>query len=121
VKEKKMGTRFIELLKILIKIAIMGLVMAGVILINRKYMMGECAGICSLPLDISIYTLIVIIVTATVQSVFRVGVLLFGTPPLLLQYEKLTLVLPIVLPISIAINIFQVLKHYKYIDTDFFW
>ena len=117
-----MGTRFIELLKVLIKIAIMGLVMAGIILINRKYLMegNECAGICSLPLDISIYTLIVIIITATVQSVFGVGVLLFGTPLLLLQYEKLTLALPIVLPISIAINIFQVLKHYKYIDTGFY-
>ncbi len=117
-----MGTRFIELLKILIKIAIMGLVMAGIIIINRKYLMegNECARICSLPLDISTYTLIVIIVTATVQSVFGVGVLLFGTPLLLLQYEKLTLVLPIVLPISIAINIFQVVKHYKYIDTNFY-
>jgi len=117
-----MGTRFIELLKILVKIAIMGLVMASIVFINRKYMIGDsqCAEICSLPLDISIYTLIVIIVTATVQSVFGVGVLLFGTPLLLLQYEKLTLVLPIVLPISIAINIFQVAKHYKYIDTGFY-
>ncbi len=33
-----MGTRFIKLLKILIKIAIMGLVMAGIILVNEKYM-----------------------------------------------------------------------------------
>jgi len=117
-----MGTRFIKLLKILIKIAIMGLVMAGIVVINRKYMMGDSghAGISPLPLDISIYTLIVIIITSTVQSVFGVGVLLFGTPLLLLQYEKLTLVLPIVLPISIAINIFQVLKHYKYIDTGFY-
>jgi uncharacterized membrane protein YfcA len=81
---------------------------------------SEYTGICSLPLDISIYTLVVIIITATVQSVFGVGVLLFGTPLLLLQYEKLTLVLPIVLPISIAINIFQVVKHYKYIDTAFY-
>lgn len=72
------------------KIAIMGLVMASIIVINRKFLMegNECAGICSLPLDISIYTLIVIIITATVQSVFGVGVLLFGTPLLLLQYEK---------------------------------
>ncbi|GJQ60747.1 MAG: hypothetical protein SCALA701_35480 [Candidatus Scalindua sp.] len=107
---------------ILIKIAIMGLVMAGIIIINRKYFMegSECAGICSLPLDISVYTLIVIIITSTVQSVFGVGILLFGTPLLLLQYEKLTFVLPIVLPISIAINIFQVVKHYKYINTDFY-
>jgi len=33
-----MGTRFIKLLKILIRIAIMGLVMAGIILVNEKYM-----------------------------------------------------------------------------------
>ncbi len=33
-----MGTRFIKLLKILIKIAVMGLVMAGIILVNEKYM-----------------------------------------------------------------------------------
>ncbi|KHE91205.1 MAG: hypothetical protein K8F52_00630 [Candidatus Scalindua rubra] len=119
---KFMGTRAGKLMWILIKIAIMGLVMAGIIIINRKYFMegSECAGICSLPLDISVYTLMVIIITSTVQSVFGVGVLLFGTPLLLLQYEKLTLVLPIVLPISIAINIFQVVKHYKYIDTDFY-
>ena len=96
--------------------------MAGIVLINRKYMTGDsqCAGICSLPLGISIYTLIVIIITSTVQSVFGVGILLFGTSLLLIQYEKLTLVLPIVLPISVAINIFQVLKHYKYIDTGFY-
>ncbi len=33
-----MGTRFIKLLKILIKIAIMGLVMTGIILVNKNYM-----------------------------------------------------------------------------------
>ncbi len=32
------GTRFIKLVKILIKIGIMFLVMTGIILINRKYM-----------------------------------------------------------------------------------
>jgi hypothetical protein len=73
-----------------------------------------------MPFDISVYTLLVVFVTSTVQSVFGVGVLLFGTPLLLLQYEKLTLVLPIVLPISIAINLFQVIKHYEYIDTGFY-
>lgn len=70
--------------------------------------------------EISLYTLIVIIVTATIQSVFGVGVLLFGTPLLLLEYEQLTLVLPIVLPISISINLFQVVKHYKHIDIGFY-
>ena len=122
VKEKKMGTRFLELLKTLIKIAIMGLIMAGIILINRKYPIegNVNSGMFSIPMNISMYTLIVIIITSAVQSVFGVGVLLFGTPLLLLQYEKLTLVLPIVLPISIAINIFQVVKHYKYIDIGFY-
>ncbi|MDP6923885.1 MAG: hypothetical protein R2568_02380 [Candidatus Scalindua sp.] len=33
-----MGTRIGKLAKILFKIAIMGLIMAGIILINRKYM-----------------------------------------------------------------------------------
>jgi len=119
---KFMGTRAGKLMWILIKIAIMGLVMASIILINRKYLMegNVNSGTFSIPMNISMYTLIVIIITSAVQSVFGVGVLLFGTPLLLLQYEKLTLVLPIVLPISIAINIFQVVKHYKYIDTDFY-
>ena len=35
---KFMGTRAGKLMWILIKIAIMGLIMAGIILINRKYM-----------------------------------------------------------------------------------
>jgi len=46
--------------------------------------------------------------------------LLFGTPFLLLKYEKLTLVLPIALPISIAINLFQVIKHYGHINIGFY-
>ena len=70
-----MGTRFTTLLKILIKIAIMGIVMAGIMLINRKYMVsgGEQARIFPIPVDISIYTLIVNIITSTVQSIFGVG------------------------------------------------
>lgn len=100
----------------------MGSVMAGLILINRKFMDNGSgnAKLFSGLTDISIYTLIVIMVTSSVQSVFGVGVLLFGTPLLLLKYEKLTLVLPIVLPISIAINLLQVIKHYRYIDTVFY-
>ena len=95
-----METRFIESLKTLFKIGMMGLIMAGLILFNKKYMNNgsEIAAIFSIPLDISIYTLIVIMATSTVQSVFGAGVL----------------------PISIAINMFQVIKHYKYIDTGFY-
>jgi hypothetical protein len=35
---KFMGTRITKLMKILIKIAIMGLIMTGIILISKKYM-----------------------------------------------------------------------------------
>jgi hypothetical protein len=35
---KFMGTRINKLLKILVKIALMGLIMTGIILINKKYM-----------------------------------------------------------------------------------
>lgn len=78
------------------------------------------AGVLATPVEVSLYTLAVIAVTSTVQSIFGVGVLLFGTPLLLLQYEKLTIVLPIVLPISIAINLFQIVRHFKYIDLKFY-
>ncbi len=37
---KFMGTRIGKLMWILIKIAIMGLIMTGIILINKKYMSG---------------------------------------------------------------------------------
>jgi hypothetical protein len=64
--------------------------------------------------------LLTIIVTATIQSVFGVGVLLFGTPALLLLGYKFNHVLIILLPISVTINLFQVIKHSRYIDKDFY-
>jgi len=64
--------------------------------------------------------LIVIILLAAVQSVFGVGVLLFGTPLLLiLGYEFLD-ALAVLLPVSLAINTFQVAKDWRWIDRGFY-
>ncbi len=69
-----------------------------------------------MPVDI----LLTVIVTAVIQSLFGVGVLLFGTPMLLLLGYDFVNALSVLLPISLAINAFQILKHYRYIDADFF-
>jgi uncharacterized membrane protein YfcA len=69
-----------------------------------------------MPVDI----LLTIIVTAAIQSIFGVGVLLFGTPLLLLLGYDFINALIILLPISIAINSFQILKHYRHIDLVFY-
>ncbi|MDD2863550.1 MAG: hypothetical protein PHC99_02345 [Methylococcales bacterium] len=69
-----------------------------------------------MPIDI----LLTIIVTATIQSIFGVGMLLFGTPMLLLLGYSFVDSLGIVLPISIAISLLQVLKHVDYVDKVFF-
>jgi uncharacterized membrane protein YfcA len=60
--------------------------------------------------------LVVTILTSIIQSLFGVGVLLFGTPLLLLLEYSFMDVLLILLPISISINLLQVYKDYKYID-----
>ncbi len=69
-----------------------------------------------MPADI----LLTVIATAIIQSVFGVGVLLFGTPLLLLLGYDFINALSVLLPISIAINSLQILKHYSVIDTDFY-
>lgn len=69
-----------------------------------------------MPLDI----LFTVVVTSVIQSVFGVGVLLFGTPLLLLLGYDFINALIVLLPISIAINSFQLLKHYRHIDLGFF-
>ena len=61
-----------------------------------------------------------ILLTATIQSLFGVGVLLFGTPILLvLGYDFIT-ALTILLPISLTINLLQVSKDYRYIQWPFY-
>ncbi len=69
-----------------------------------------------MPVDI----LLTVIVTSVIQSLFGVGVLLFGTPMLLLLGYDFVNALSVLLPISLAINAFQILKHYRHIDADFF-
>ena len=69
-----------------------------------------------MPIDI----LLTILVTATIQSIFGVGMLLFGTPALLLLGYSFVDALGVVLPISIAISLLQVVKHVDYVDRDFF-
>lgn len=65
-----------------------------------------------MPVDI----LATLLLTTVIQSIFGVGILLFGTPLLLLLGYEFSYALSVLLPISIAINILQVLKHYSYID-----
>ena len=60
--------------------------------------------------------LIVVIVTSIIQSLFGVGVLLFGTPLLLLLGYPFMDSLLILLPISASINFLQVYKDYRYIN-----
>jgi hypothetical protein len=69
-----------------------------------------------MPIDI----LLTIMLTATIQSIFGVGMLLFGTPILLLLGYSFIDALGVVLPISIAISVLQVIKHIDYVDKAFF-
>lgn len=68
----------------------------------------------------SVDILLTVIATSIIQSIFGVGVLLFGTPiMLLIGYDFITTLI-VLLPISISINLFQVKKHYHHIDTEFY-
>ena len=68
----------------------------------------------------SIDILIIVAITSFIQSIFGVGVLLYGTPLLLLQGYNFIYAVTILLPISIVINLFQVSKDYKSIDYYFY-
>ncbi|MDF1582893.1 MAG: sulfite exporter TauE/SafE family protein [Methyloprofundus sp.] len=65
-----------------------------------------------MPVDI----LATLLLTTVIQSLFGVGILLFGTPLMLLLGYEFSYALSVLLPTSIAVNILQVLKHYSYID-----
>lgn len=64
--------------------------------------------------------LIFIIITAGIQALFGVGVLLFGTPLLLLIDYSFIDALLILLPISISINLFQIMRDYAHINRAFY-
>ncbi|MDD5113021.1 MAG: hypothetical protein PHC94_03310 [Methylobacter sp.] len=65
-----------------------------------------------MPVDI----LVIILATSMVQSIFGVGVLLFGTPLMLLLGYGFVDALSVLLPVSLAISCLQLLKHHEYID-----
>lgn len=69
-----------------------------------------------MPVDI----LAALIITTVIQSLFGVGILLFGTPLLLLLGYDFSYTLSVLLPISIAINLLQVVKHYQFINLDLY-
>jgi len=68
----------------------------------------------------TIEILLTVAVTSVIQSVFGVGVLLFGTPILLLFGYDFIYALTILLPISIVINTLQIVRHYEHIDKAFY-
>jgi len=65
-----------------------------------------------MPVDI----LLTLVFTTLIQSLFGVGILLFGTPILLLLGYEFSFALSVLLPISISVNLLQIIKHYQYID-----
>ena len=64
--------------------------------------------------------LITIFFTAIVQSIFGTGVLLFGTPILLILGYNFQNALIILLPTSILINFFQLKSNFNKIDIQFY-
>lgn len=64
--------------------------------------------------------MLTVVATSIIQSVFGAGVLLFGTPLLLLFGYEFVDVLIVLLPISLAINLLQILKHHAHIDFTFY-
>lgn len=68
----------------------------------------------------SLDILITVAVTSAIQSVFGVGVLLFGTPVLLLLGYDFVESVTVLLPVSLLINLFQIAKDHRSIDRDFY-
>ncbi|MGZ8225409.1 MAG: TSUP family transporter [Methylococcaceae bacterium] len=64
--------------------------------------------------------MLTVVFTSIIQSVFGAGVLLFGTPLLLLFGHEFVDVLIVLLPISISINLLQIAKHHAHIDFAFY-
>ena len=64
--------------------------------------------------------LIIIAVASVLQSIFGTGVLLFGTPIMLILGEDFQTTLTILLPASIFINFLQIRNNLKSIDIAFY-
>ena len=68
----------------------------------------------------SLDILITVAVVSFIQSIFGVGVLLLGTPLLMLQGYNFLQSAIVLLPISLLINLFQIFKDHSAIDLDFY-
>ena len=64
--------------------------------------------------------LVTILLTSVLQSVFGTGILLFGTPMLLMLGNNFQTTLIILLPASILVNCFQIRNNFKKIDKKFY-
>ena len=64
--------------------------------------------------------LIIVAFASFIQSIFGVGVLLLGTPLLILLGYNFFQALVVLLPISLLINLFQIIKYYSVIDLEFY-
>ena len=63
------------------------------------------------------YLLIIIILFSSIQSVIGVGLLLFGTPTLLIMGYAFTEVLWILLPASCSLSLFQIIENRKLVHS----
>lgn len=68
----------------------------------------------------SLELLVPILITSAIQSIFGVGVLLFGTPILLLLGYPFVETLTVLLPISVSINLLQIAPHLRRVDWKLF-
>ena len=68
----------------------------------------------------SLDILITVAVVSFIQSIFGVGVLLLGTPLLMLQGYNFHQSVFVLLPISLLINLFQIFKDQSALDLDFY-
>ena len=66
------------------------------------------------------YLAFIIAIVSAIQSIFGVGVLLFGTPILLIIGYDFVNALNILLPISIFINISQISKDYRHLNLNYY-
>ena len=71
-------------------------------------------------MDLDIWVILVVFFTSIIQSIFGVGILLFGTPLLILLEYRFAELLNILLPISLSVNFFQIKKNSSYINKEFF-
>ena len=66
------------------------------------------------------YLAFIVAIVSAIQSIFGVGVLLFGTPILLIIGYDFVNALNILLPISIFINISQISKDYRHLNLNYY-